>query len=514
MALPAARAEAVSIDRGFFGHPRGLSTLFFTEMWERFSYYGMRAFLIFYMTAAVATGGMGLDTATAAAIYGTYTSLVYLMSVPGGWIADRVFGQRKAVLYGGILIALGHYSLAVPSSTTFYLGLGLIVLGTGLLKPNISVIVGQLYSASDARRDAGFSIYYMGINLGAFSGPLVAGFLAQDPRFRAVLEGWGLNPSTAWHWGFGAAGVGMTLGLIQYLASGRALGSAGAVPGGASTPELAARFRRQAALWSGGALALLLLVGVAAAAGIITIEPTTARDFMAYSLLVITVVFFATLFLDRSWTRQERGRLWVIFVFFVAAAIFWSVFEQAGSTLNLFADRSTRNEFLGFGFPSSWFQSLNALFIIIFAPVFAWLWVRLDSRQPSSPAKFSVGLIGVGLGFVFLVPAAIRAGSGELVSPMWLTTVYLIHTFAELCLSPVGLSSMTKLAPARIVGAMMGIWFLGASIGNFIAGQLAAFYEEMPLHQLLGTVSILPIAAGIIMLLLSKRFNTMMGGVK
>jgi proton-dependent oligopeptide transporter, POT family len=225
-------------------------------------------------------------------------------------------------------------------------------------------------------------------------------------------------------------------------------------------------------------------------------------------------VFFATLFLDRSWTRQERGRLWVIFVFFVAAAIFWSVFEQAGSTLNLFADRSTRNQFLGFSFPSSWFQSLNALFIITFAPVFAWLWVRLGSRQPSSPAKFSLGLIGVGLGFVFLVPAAIRAGSGGLVSPMWLMTVYLIHTSAELCLSPVGLSSMTKLAPARIVGSMMGVWFLGASIGNFIAGQLAAFYEEMPLQQLLGAVSILPIAAGVVMLLLSKRFNALMGGVK
>ncbi len=514
MALPAARAEAVPIDRRFFGHPRGLSTLFFTEMWERFSYYGMRAFLIFYMTASVATGGMGLDIATAAAIYGTYTSLVYLMCVPGGWIADRVFGQRKAVLYGGILIALGHYSLAAPWSSTFYLGLGLIVLGTGLLKPNISVIVGQLYSASDARRDAGFSIFYMGINLGAFFGPLVAGFLAQDPRFRAVLEGWGLNPSSAWHWGFGAAGVGMTLGLIQYLASGRALGSAGVVPGGASTPQLAAKFKRQAALWGGGALALLVLVGVAAAAGIVTIEPTTARDLMAYSLLVITIVFFTTLFLDRSWTRQERGRLWTIFVFFLAAAIFWSVFEQAGSTLNLFADRSTRNQLLGFSFPSSWFQSLNALFIIVFAPLFAWLWVRLGSKQPSSPAKFSLGLMGVGLGFVFLIPAATRAGSGGLVSPMWLTTVYLIHTFAELCLSPVGLSSMTKLAPARIVGSMMGVWFLGASVGNFIAGQLAAFYEEMPLQQLLGAVSILPIAAGILMLLLGKRFNAMMGGVK
>jgi proton-dependent oligopeptide transporter, POT family len=514
MALPAQRVETVSADRTFFGHPRGLSTLFFTEMWERFSYYGMRAFLIFYMTASVASGGMGLSTATAAAVYGSYTSLVYLMCVPGGWMADRVLGQRKAVLYGGILIAFGHYSLAVPSDPTFYLGLALVILGTGLLKPNISVIVGQLYAARDIRRDAGFSIFYMGINLGAFLGPLVAGFLAQDPRFRAVLEGWGLNPNSAWHWGFGAAGVGMTAGVIQYLLTSRHLGSAGVEPGGATSAALAAKFKRQAALWAGGTIALLVLVGLAAAAGVIDLQPTTFRDVTAYSLLIITVVFFATLFLDRTWTREERGRLWMIFVFFVAAAIFWSVFEQAGSTLNLFADRSTRNQFFGFSFPSSWFQSLNALFIITFAPIFAWMWVRLGTRQPSSPVKFSIGLAGVGLGFVFLVPAAMQAASGGLVSPMWLTAAYLIHTFAELCLSPVGLSSMTKLAPPRIVGSMMGVWFLGASIGNFLAGQMASFYEQMPLQHLFGAVSVLPIAAGIIMLLLATRFNRMMGGVR
>jgi proton-dependent oligopeptide transporter, POT family len=514
MALPAQRVETVSADRTFFGHPRGLSTLFFTEMWERFSYYGMRAFLIFYMTASVASGGMGLSTATAAAVYGSYTSLVYLMCVPGGWMADRVLGQRKAVLYGGILIAFGHYSLAVPSDPTFYVGLALVVLGTGLLKPNISVIVGQLYAARDIRRDAGFSIFYMGINLGAFLGPLVAGFLAQDPRFRAVLEGWGLNPSSAWHWGFGAAGVGMTLGVIQYLLTSRHLGSAGIEPGGATSAALAAKFKRQAALWAGGTIALLVLVGLAGAAGVINLQPTTIRDVTAYSLLIITVVFFATLFMDRAWTREERGRLWMIFVFFVAAAIFWSVFEQAGSTLNLFADRSTRNQFIGFSFPSSWFQSLNALFIITFAPIFAWLWVRLGTRQPTSPVKFSIGLVGVGLGFVLLVAPAMQAASGGLVTPLWLTAAYLIHTFAELCLSPVGLSSMTKLAPPRIVGSMMGVWFLGASIGNFLAGQMASFYEQMPLQHLFGAVSVLPIVAGIIMLLLATRFNRMMGGVR
>jgi POT family proton-dependent oligopeptide transporter len=201
-------------------------------------------------------------------------------------------------------------------------------------------------------------------------------------------------------------------------------------------------------------------------------------------------------------------------VFFVCASIFWSVFEQAGSTLNLFADRSTRNELLGFNFPSSWFQSLNPLFIIVFAPMFAWLWVRLGTRQPAAPSKFAIGLIGAGLGFVLLVPAATAASSGALVSPMWLSTDYLIHTWAELCLSPVGLSSMTKLAPPRIVGSMMGVWFLGASVGNFLAGQMASFYEQMPLARLLGTVALLPIAAGIVLLVLSRRFTRLMGGVQ
>jgi POT family proton-dependent oligopeptide transporter len=499
------------LDKAFFGHPRGLSTLFFTEMWERFSYYGMRAFLIFYMTASTATGGMGLDTATAAAIYGTYTSMVYLMSVPGGWMADRVLGQRRSVLYGGILIASGHFSLAVPTSAMFYLGLVLIVLGTGLLKPNISVIVGQLYKGKDIRRDAGFSIFYMGINLGAFLGPLVAGYLAQDPGFRAMLQGRGWDPNAAWHFGFAAAGVGMTLGLVQYLLSGRALGSAGMAPGGATTPELAARFRQQAFVWGGSALGLLVVVGLLAISGTITIHPTTVRDLAGYSLIAITVVFFSMLFLDRSWTRDERARLFVIFIFFVCAAIFWSVFEQAGSTLNLFADRSTRNQLLGFNFPSSWFQSLNALFIIILAPVMAWLWITLGDRQPSSPAKFAFGLIGVGVGFMILVPASLAARNGTLVTPMWLTIVYLVHTVAELCLSPVGLSSMTKLAPARVVGSMMGVWFLGASVGNFMAGQMATFYESMPLEQLFGAVSVMPVIAGVLMLIFAKRLTRMMG---
>jgi len=485
-------------DRAFFGHPRGLSTLFFTEMWERFSYYGMRALLILFMTAAPAAGGLGFDTATAGAVYGLYTSMVYLLTLPGGWIADRWLGQRRSVLYGGMLIASGHFSMAVPMLTTFYLGLVLIVIGTGLLKGNIAVLVGKLYTPNDNRRDAGFSIYYMGINLGAFLAPLVCGYLGQRVN---------------WHLGFAAAGVGMVFGLVQYALGDRYLGNAGAASPSAGTPEAAAG-RRQAIAWSVGAIIVVGLFGMAVATGAVSVSAAQIAEWVGWSLLAGTVVFFGWLYLDRSWTPQERGRLYVVGVFFLCAAIFWSVFEQAGSTLNLFADRSTHNVVFGWTFPSSWYQSLNALFIIIFAPMFAWLWITLGRREPASPTKFSFGLIGVGIGFLVLVPAALAAGNGGQVSPAWLTATYLIHTWAELSLSPVGLSSMTKLAPVRIAGLMMGVWYLGSSVGNYIAGQLAGFYEQMPLAELFGAVSVLPIAAGIVMLLLSKKFAAMMHGVK
>ena len=486
-------------DRAFFGHPRGLSTLFFTEMWERFSYYGMRALLILFMTAAPATGGLGFDTATAGAVYGLYTSMVYLLTLPGGWLADRWLGQRRSVLYGGMLIASGHFSMAAPTLTTFYLGLVLIVLGTGLLKGNIAVLVGKLYAPNDNRRDAGFSIYYMGINLGAFLAPLVCGYLGQRVN---------------WHLGFAAAGIGMVLGLVQYSLGDRYLGETGAQPAAASSLEAAVAGRRQAITVSLGALIAVALFGVAVATGLVNVSVSQIADWVGWSLLAGTVVFFGWLYLDRSWTAEERGRLYVVGVFFLCAAIFWSVFEQAGSTLNLFADRSTNNVVFGRSFPSSYYQSLNALFIIIFAPLFAWLWITLGRREPASPTKFSFGLIGVGVGFLVLVPAALAATSGGQVSPMWLTTTYLIHTWAELSLSPVGLSSMTKLAPVRIAGLMMGVWYLGSSVGNYIAGRLAGFYEEMPLAELFGAVSIMPIAAGILMLLLARKFTRMMHGIK
>ena len=497
-------------DRGFFGHPRGLSTLFFTEMWERFSYYGMRGFLILYMTADVQKGGLGLSAATAAPIYGTYTAMVYLMSLPGGWIADRLIGQRRAVLIGGILIACGHYSLAAPAAAAFYLGLALIVLGTGLLKPNISVMVGQLYDESDTRRDAAFSVFYMGINLGAFFGPLITGYLAQDDGFRGWLSAQGMDPNASWHWGFGAAGVGMTLGLLQYVLGGRALGSAGLHPVSSGSAENDARFTRRATGWIGLGLAALTIVGVAAASGTLPVTAAGINLYAGYLQVLVAIPFFGWLLLDSRWTRNERIRLYCIVVFFLAAAIFWSVFDQAGSTLNLFADRSTRTEVLGYAFPSSWFQSLNPLFIFAMAPAFAWMWIRLGRRQPSTAVKFSIGLLGVGIGFLLLVPAARLAETGERVSVLWLTAAYFIHTSAELCLSPVGLSAMTRLAPVRIVSLMMGVWFLGVSVGNYIGGNLAGFYETWPLPSLFTAVGLFGVGAGVVMLAIAGPIKRMM----
>jgi POT family proton-dependent oligopeptide transporter len=492
-------AVAVSAhDRSFFGHPRGLSILFFTEMWERFSYYGMRALLLLYMTAPLATGGMELDTATGGAIYGLYTSMVYMATLPGGWVADRLIGQRRAVLYGGILIASGHFSMAVPSTTTFVLGLFLIVLGTGLLKGNVSVIVGALYAKEDIRRDAGFSIFYMGINLGAFLAPIICGYLGQK---------------ISWHAGFAAAGFGMLIGVVQYALGGKYLGEAGRHPAPAESPEAAHRLRRRAGLVGILALAAIAAFGVASYTGVSAITAKQISDGAGYFLLIAIVAFFGWLFLTPGWSREERNHIYAIAVLFLAASVFWSLFEQAGSTLNLFADRDTRTTFLGWGYPSSWFQSVNSLFIWVFAPVLGWLWLTLGRRQPSTPVKFSLGLILVGAGFAVLIVAARLAQNGVQVSPMWLIVTYLLHTFGELCLSPVGLSAMTKLAPVRIGGLMMGVWFLATSVGNFIAGRVSGFYESMPLPTLFTTVALCGIVSGVILLMLGPPIKRMMGEV-
>ena len=497
-------------DTRFFGHPRGLATLFFTEMWERFSYYGMRALLILFMTAPVAAGGLGFDTAKAGPIYALYVSSVYLLSLPGGWIADRVLGLRRAVFVGGVIIMAGHICLAVPSMTTFYLGLILIATGTGLLKPNVSVLVGKLYGPDDVRRDAGFSIFYMGINTGAFIAPLVTGWLGQSDGFKSILASAGMAPESSWHWGFGAAAVGMFLGLVQYTLGGKHLSRDGLHPVRPTDPVEAVRLDRQLRRVGVSVLAIVLVGAALVLGGVIAPDPEAiSRDFK-WVLLGITVAFFAWLFLVGKWGRDERRQLVVIAVLFAAATVFWMAYEQAGSTLNLFAERDTNNVVLGQTFPASWYQSLPPLFVILLAPLFAALWVRLGNRNPSSTAKFSIALVLLSIGFAVMIGAASLAASGVRVSPMWLVVSYLFQTLGELCLSPVGLSAMTRLAPARIAGLVMGVWFLALSVGSYLAGMASSVYETMPLPTLFTVVTATAMGAAVVMALLIKPIHRML----
>ena len=489
---------ATSSDTTFFGHPRGLATLFFTEMWERFSYYGQRAILFLYMTAAAGTGGLGFSVAKAGAIYGLYTALVYLLSLPGGWFADRITGQRRAVLYGGILISAGQFCLAAPGLTPFYAGLALLVLGTGLLKPNVSTIVGKLYAPGDPRRDSGFSIFYMGINVGALIAPLACGWVGER---------------ISWRLGFALAGVGMIAGMIQYVLGARYLGSAGLLPMPSGVRE-ALRQRRLALLFVAAGLAAGVTAGALAWAGVLDFTAQSISDALGVLLLLVSAAIFGWLIFGRGWSPTERKRSGAILVLFLASALFWSVFEQAGSSLNLFAERSTNRNVLGFEFPASWFQFVQPLFVVLLAPAFAWLWVRLRRREPSSPAKFALGLFFVGLGFAVLVPPAGAAMGRGQVSPCWLTVTYFLHTVGELCLSPIGLSAMTKLAPERVAGLMMGVWFVSISAGDYLAGRVASRYETLSLPSLFGTVGAFAVGAALIMVLLVRPTVRLMSGVK
>jgi POT family proton-dependent oligopeptide transporter len=485
-------------DYGFFGHPRGLSTLFFTEMWERFSYYGMRAILTLYMTKSLADGGLAFDEKYAALIYATYVSSVWYLPLIGGWLADKVFGARRAVLIGGIIIACGHYSMAINTHVNFYLGLILIACGTGLLKPNISAMVGQLYSERDQRRDAGFSIFYMGINLGAFLSPIVVGFLAQHPWFRGFISSMGFNPNSAWHWGFAAAGVGMTLGLIQYVLGKNRLRGVGQKPDRLSeNPSV-----QTPSGFDFLTLALAVVGGITGAA----LGYFIGGGFIS-ALFPLVVGFFAGYLIGttRLLSGDELKRVLAIFILFVFSILFWMTYEQAGSSLTLFADRMTRTTVFGWQYPSSWFQSVPAVFVIIFAPLFAALWQKLGARQPSSPGKFIYGLFFAGIAFV-VVTIASMLGAGGRVSPMWLVIVYLIQTFGELCLSPVGLSTVTKLSPARMVGLMMGVWFLSISIGSYIAGlttRLFAGNDNAVLTRGFATFSAITLFAALVLAVLT-----------
>lgn len=488
-------------------HPPGLATLFFTEMWERFSYYGMRAFLVLFMVTPKEAGGLGFGDAHAGMIYGLYTSMVYLLSVPGGWLADRYVGQQQAVLAGGILILCGHLSLAVPALPAFYLGLCLVAAGTGLLKPNISTLVGRLYDQAEGRRDAGFTIFYMGINLGAFAAPLVCGtWLAESESFRRWLMNLGLPPSAAWHAAFGAAAVGMALGLLQYLIGRRRLGDVGRPPlRPASAPSVAR-------IWVLLATGFLLLLGLAVALRPLLPSLQAVGRLFDVLLPALSVIALAGLFVVGADTARERRQLAVIVILFVSSALFWGCFEQAGSTLTLFASRHTERSLFGWEFGATAYQSLNSLFVVALAPLFALLWSRLakSGREPSTPAKFGLAMICAGLGFLVLVPGASAVQKGGLAGPQWLLLVYLLHTCGELCLSPVGLSAMTRLAPRRTSGLIMGVWFLATSMGNYMAGRAVGLTGSLSMEGFFLLMAAVPAVVGIALLLLAPPLRRML----
>jgi POT family proton-dependent oligopeptide transporter len=420
--------------------------------------------------------------------------MVYLLTLPGGWIADRIIGQRKAVLLGGILISAGNFCLASPGIAAFYSGLVLLMMGTGLLKANVSAIVGQLYAQGDHRRDSGFSIFYMGINIGALISPIICGWIA----FKY-----------SWRYGFAASGIGMLLGLIQYVVTSRHLGTAGLHPASSGDPEKDRRQKRLGSAAVAGFLALIVAFALLASFGVIRITPEQISDGLGWLLCGISVAVFSWMILGKGWTPLERKRAGAIFVLFMAAALFWAIYEQAGSSLTLFAERNTHRIILGHEFPASWYQSVQPVVVIILAPFFAWLWIRLGEREPSSPAKFAVALFFVGLSFLVMVPPA----HGSDVSPQWLNLSYFLSVVGEMCLSPVGLSAMTKLAPARAVGFVMGIWFLAASIGNWMAGKAGSLYETVPLPKLFGGGAAVAIVAALVLALLVKPTKKLMAGV-
>lgn len=489
-----------------FGHPRGLATLFFTEMWERFTYYGMRALLVLFLVTAVASGGFGIDDKTATAIYGLYTAAVYLAALPGGWIADRLIGAQRAVLAGGILIALGNGLLALSATPKmFYVGLLIIVAGVGLLKPNVSTIVADLYPEGGARRDAGFSIFYIGINVGAFLGPFVTAAAKGTFGDRA---------------GFGAAGIFMALGVVQFIMTRRHLGASGTTPHARPGEDLTAQIRSG---WRRVAIGVAITLTLVAAVWFdwIQVSAVSLAQTTSYLILFMAVGFFFYYFFFAGLDLADKKRGIVLLVLFIGSVMFWSGYEQAGSSLNLFAERYTDRTIaaLGFTIPTEWFQTLNPIYILLCAPFFAAMWVALGKRNldPSVPAKFAIGVMLMGLGTLVMVAAAHLVAQGGKVLPYWLMITYLLHTLGELCLSPVGLSYYTKLTPKRFVGQMMGIWFLSISLGNLLAGLIAGGFDANDLGAMPGqymNIVLFSVGLGTVLLVLSRPVKKLMGLVE
>lgn len=482
--------------KGFFGHPKGLLTLFFTEFWERFSYYGMRAILVFYMYYEVSKGGLGIDETTALAIMSIYGSLVYMSGIIGGWLADRIFGTSKAVFYGGILIMLGHIVLAFPGNISmFFISMALIIIGTGMLKPNISSIIGDMYSEEDNRRDAGFSIFYMGINLGGFLSPLVVGTVGMNYSF---------------HLGFGIAAIGMFLGLIVFVFTKKKnLGLAGTyVPNPLSPAEKKKVFTRIGL----GAALIGALIAVGIPTGLLTFDTFIAL--VGVLGILLPTAYFVTMYRSPKTTETERSRILAYIPLFIASVMFWAIQEQGSTILANYADKRTQLDFAGIHISPAWFQSLNPLFIITLAPVFAWLWVKLGNRQPSVPTKFALSLLFSGLSFLVILLPAYFGGTDSLVNPLWLVLSYLIVVFGELCLSPVGLSATTKLAPAAFSAQMMSLWFLSSAAAQAINAQIVKFYTPETEMQYFGVIGGASIVLSIILFALSPKIQSYMKGVR
>ncbi|NPC91512.1 peptide MFS transporter [Bacillus sp. WMMC1349] len=482
--------------KGFFGHPRGLFTLFFTEFWERFSYYGMRAILIYYLYTQVKNGGLGFEETTANSIMAVYGSLVYMSGIIGGWIADRLLGTARTVFYGGIFIMLGHIMLSFPGSVpAFFISMFLIIIGTGLLKPNVSSVVGDLYSPEDNRRDSGFSIFYMGINLGGFVAPIIVGTVGQTYNY---------------HLGFSLAAIGMFFGLVTYvLTKKKSLGSAGQkVPNPLSATE-----RKRIFFIFGISTLVIAAIG---AVSIVTGKMTINLFTMIVSCLgiIIPCIYFIVMFISSKTTSDERSRLIAYIPLFIASMMFWAIQEQGANILATYADKRTNLNFLGFELQSSWFQSLNPLFIVMFAPVFAWLWMRLGKRQPSTPTKFSLGLMLAGLSFIVMIFPAYINGTDSLANPMWLVLSFFIVVLGELCLSPVGLSATTKLAPAAFSAQTMSLWFLSNASAQAINAQIVRFYNENNEISYFGIIGGISILLGILLFMLSPKIQKFMKGVK
>ncbi|MFI1719439.1 peptide MFS transporter [Streptomyces sp. NPDC053513] len=486
----------------FFGHPRGLATLFMTEMWERFSYYGMRALLVLYLVSGGADaatgsqgGGLAMTAATSTAIYSVYVSMVYLMAMPGGWFGDRVWGARKTVTIAGFVIMAGHASLAIPGQAMFFVGLALVAAGSGLLKANISTMVGHLYDGpDDPRRDGGFTLFYVGINLGAFLAPLVIGTVGENYN---------------WHLGFLLAAVGMALGLGQFLYGSRHLNEKSSV-----VPNPLDAAERKAILVKVclTVVAVAVFYGIVVAAGVYTLNWALVPITLAG--LIIPIAVIVRIKRDKDLTQTEQSKVSGYIWFFVAAAVFWMIYDQGGSTLSLFADSKTADHIGPLSFPATWFQSLNPLFVMALAPVFAWLWLWLARRnqEPSTIVKFSLGLLGIGISFfVFLAPIGL-AGDGK-VSPMWLVGIYMIQTIAELCLSPVGLSLTTKMAPQKYASQMLGVFFLAVTAGDCTTGLLSLAGVDLNGTGIIALEAAAATLAAFAIFMYRKKVRALMGDV-